>query len=75
MWWPSSRQFLEDVLPAVHERLTTADLFSLKAIGWRGLGEFNTDLVRSRATVLAKLLERNWRITGRLAGLPDTPNW
>jgi NTE family protein len=55
--------------------LTTADLFSPKAIGWRGIWEFNTDLVLSRATVLARLLERNWGITGRLADLPDTPNW
>jgi NTE family protein len=75
MRWPSSRRFLDEVFPALRETMTTTDLFSPKAIGWRGAIEFNADLVRSRATVLARLLERNWGISGRLADLPDDPDW
>jgi NTE family protein len=75
MKWPSSRQFLGEVLPALRETMTTKDLFSLTAIGWRGAFEFKADLVLSRATVLARLLERKWGITGRLADLPDSPDW
>jgi NTE family protein len=75
MKWPSSGDFLEKVYPAVRSRMTSGDLFSLKAIGWRGLLEFNVDLVRNRASVLARLLERNWGVSGTLADLPDTPHW
>jgi len=59
----------------MRRRMTSTDLFSPKAIGWRGLFEFSTDIIQSRATVLARLLERNWGISGRLADLPETPNW
>ncbi|WGD55281.1 patatin-like phospholipase family protein [Bradyrhizobium sp. CB1650] len=75
MKWPSSEDFLEKVYPAIRARMTSGDLFSLKAIGWRGLLEFNVDLVRNRASVLARLLERNWGVSGTLADLPDTPHW
>jgi NTE family protein len=75
MKWPSSEDFLEKVYSAVRARMTSGDLFSLKAIGWRGLLEFNVDLVRNRASVLARLLERNWGVSGTLADLPETPHW
>src|SRR5206468_857776 len=75
MKWPSSIDFLEKVYPAVRARMTSGDLFSLRAIGWRGLLEFNVDLVRNRASVLARLLERNWGVSGTLADLPDIPHW
>ncbi len=75
MRWPSSSEFLDEIYPAVREKMTNADLFSLKAIGWRGISEFNIDLVKNRATVLARLLERNWGISGTLDDLPDVPHW
>lgn len=75
MKWPSSENFLEKVYPSVRARMMRGDLFSLKAIGWRGLLEFNIDLVNNRASVLARLLERNWGVSGTLADLPDTPLW
>ena len=75
MKWPSSIDFLEKVYPAIRARMTSGDLFSLRAIGWRGLLEFNVDLVRNRASVLARLLERNWGVSGTLADLPDFPHW
>ena len=62
MKWPSSKDFIEKVYPAIRSRMTSCDLFSLEAIGWRGLMEFNVDLVRNRASVLARLLERNWGV-------------
>ncbi|MBB4426599.1 NTE family protein [Bradyrhizobium sp. CIR48] len=75
MKWPSSKDFMEDVYPAMRSRMTSRDLFSLEAIGWRGLAEFNMDLARNRASVLARLLERNWGVSGTLADLPDAPHW
>lgn len=75
MKWPSSEDFLEKVYPSVRARMMSSDLFSPKAIGWRGLLEFNVDLVNNRASVLARLLERNWGVSGTLADLPDTPLW
>lgn len=75
MLWPSSQDFLEKIYPVVRARMTSMDLFSLTAIGWRGLAEFNLDLFRSRASVLARLLERNWGVSGALRDLPDAPHW
>jgi hypothetical protein len=75
MKWPSSKDFIEKVYLAIRSRMTSCDLFSLEAIGWRGLMEFNVDLVWNRASVLARLLERNWGVSGTLADLPDAPHW
>ena len=47
--WPSSRDFLTKVYPTVRARMTSCDLFSLGAIGWRGLVDFNVDLIRARS--------------------------
>ncbi|MBR0896807.1 patatin-like phospholipase family protein [Bradyrhizobium tropiciagri] len=75
MRWPSSEEYLRSILPTLRGRLTTTDLFSAKAIGWRGLIEFNAGLFSDRAHVLAQLLERNWGVAGKLADLPDMPAW
>jgi NTE family protein len=75
MKWPSSADYLGSIYPELRRRLTSSDLFSLKSIGWRGLAEFNLRLVRSRADVLATMLERIWGVSGRLGDLPDTPQW
>jgi NTE family protein len=63
------------VYPALRRRLTAADLFSLKSIGWSGLAEFRLGLIRGRAEILATMLERIWGVSGRLADLPDAPEW
>lgn len=73
--WPSSHQFRQKILPGLRDRLTTTDLFSFKAVGWRGLLKFNGRLLRDRASVLASLVESQWGISGRLCDLPDSPNW
>jgi NTE family protein len=75
MKWPSSDNFLRSVYPELRRRITSTDLFSLGSIGWAGLAEFNLRLVRSRAHVLATMLERVWGVSGRLGDLPDTPQW
>lgn len=75
MVWPSSTDYLTKVYPAVRAKMTSCDLFSLGAIGWRGLLDFNVGLIRDRASVLARLLERNWGVSGSLADLPDAPHW
>lgn len=75
MKWPSSADYLKSVYPELRRRITAADLFSPRAIGWGGLAEFNFRLIRSRAPILATLLERGWGVSGRLADLPDAPEW
>jgi NTE family protein len=75
MRWPSSREFLQDVFPALRSRLTTNDLFSFRAVGWRGLFKFNVRLLGERAALLAALVESQWGVSGRLCDLPDSPRW
>jgi len=48
--------FLEKVYLTVRARMTFGDPFSLKAIGWRGLLEFNFDVGRNRTSALARRL-------------------
>jgi NTE family protein len=75
MKWPSSDDYLRSIYPEIRRRITSADLFSLRSIGWGGLAEFNLRLVLSRAHVLATKLERVWGVSGGLGDLPDTPQW
>jgi NTE family protein len=75
MKWPSSDEYLGSVYPELRRRLTAADLFSLRSIGWSGLAEFGLGLIRGRAEILATMLERIWGVSGRLADLPDAPEW
>ncbi len=74
MRWPTSDEFNLQIYPALRELLTTTDLFSTRAVGWRGLLEFKMQLLHHRAAVLAQLLER-WGIKGDLQELPNTPTW
>jgi NTE family protein len=75
MKWPTSDEYLGSIYPKFRRRVTAGDLLSLKSIGWAGLAEFNLRLVRSRASVLATMLERVWGVAGRLADMPDSPQW
>jgi NTE family protein len=75
MKWPTSDAYLGSIYPELRRRITAADLFSVKSIGWAGLAQFNLSLVLSRAHVLAAMLERVWGVSGRLGDLPDTPQW
>ncbi|WP_238208251.1 patatin-like phospholipase family protein, partial [Methylobacterium aerolatum] len=73
--WPGSAAYLDRVFPTLRNLLTTVDLFTVRAIGWRGLFRFNRRLLAHRASVLADLLAERWGITGRIRDLPETPVW
>ncbi|QDT04448.1 Patatin-like phospholipase [Rubripirellula lacrimiformis] len=70
--WPSSAEYLHDVVPQIHSLLTTRNVqwaYAIKSLmfPWR--------LVSGRAGVLGGELERQWNITGNLADLPVSPQW
>lgn len=73
--WPTSSAYLETVYPALRERLTTCDLFSLRALGLVGVLRQNIHVLTQRARILVDLLDQQWEITGRLRDLPETPTW
>jgi NTE family protein len=73
--WPESAAYREDIYPAIRSVLTTTDLFSFAAVGWRGALSYNTKFINSRAKILSDLLTRRWGVSGRLADLPDRPQW
>lgn len=75
MSWPSSAVYLESVYPALRLLLTTRDLFSLKALGIGGVIRQNIRLLNRRADVLGDLLRQQWKISGELKDLPESPVW
>jgi NTE family protein len=75
MRWPTSPLYLESIYPALRQLLTTRDLFSLGALGVRGVIRQNIRLLNRRANILVDLLRQQWKISGRLNDLPETPVW
>ncbi|MGO7446514.1 patatin-like phospholipase family protein [Rhizobium ruizarguesonis] len=73
--WPTSKQFLDEVFPALRDKLTSGDLFSLSALGWRGILRENLRILFRRAEILPKLLVARWGVRGSVKDLPDTPQW
>jgi NTE family protein len=73
--WPSSDRFATEIYPSLRSLFTSVDLFSFRAVGWKGVAGLNARLLRERAVVLAELLESRWNIAGRIGGLPDAPAW
>lgn len=70
--WPSSAEYLHDVVPRIHQLLTSKDLqrsYVLKSLlfPWR--------ILQGRASVLGDELERQWAVGGKLADLPISPRW
>ncbi|WP_044252064.1 patatin-like phospholipase family protein [Rhodopirellula sp. SWK7] len=68
--WPTSEEYLHDVVPHIHWLLTTRNLqrsYVLKSLmfPWR--------LVRGRAAVLGDALTQQWQIDGNLSDLPVSP--
>ena len=49
--WPTSRQFLDEIYPELRKRLTAGDLFSLTALGWRGILRENIRILFRRAEI------------------------
>ncbi|HEX9076533.1 MAG TPA: patatin-like phospholipase family protein [Anaerolineae bacterium] len=70
--WPTSRQFIEQVLPKARTLLTTEDL-QLGFI-WRALRSPIT-LFEPRANLLSALLKERWGVTASLSSLPGSPRW
>jgi NTE family protein len=75
MRWPSSAEYRKRVFAELRNLLTTIDLFSFKALGWKGLFRFNRFLIHQRAAILAALLVERWGIDGVLRDLPEQPIW
>jgi len=71
--WPSSEEFLQDILPKVRRTLTSTDL----RVGWWGrlLDWLFTLLGFRREHALAKLLREQWGIASSLTQLPSVPRW
>ena len=73
--WPTSDEYSSVVYPALKRLFTSADLFSLGAVGWSGFARFNVQVLTCRANILATLLQERWGITGALRELPEKPTW
>ncbi|MDO1583617.1 patatin-like phospholipase family protein [Rhizobium oryzicola] len=73
--WPTSEQFLNEIYPVLRGRLTAGDLFSLSALGWRGIIRENIRILFRRAEILSELLSARWCVRGSVKDLPDTPEW
>jgi len=75
MRWPSSDEYLNETYPALRAKLTSGDLFSLTALGWKGVVRENVRILFRRAEILPKLLASRWGVRGSLKDLPDAPEW
>ena len=70
--WPSSKEYLDVVLPRVTECLTSATLqwsYAWRVVGcpWR--------LGRGRAHILAEQLRSQWGIRGSMQDVGEVPRW
>lgn len=70
--WPSSRDYLEKIVPRARLILTTVPtqrsyISRSIMLPWR--------LLQGRAHVLAGILENRWGLNGNLQELPATPRW
>jgi NTE family protein len=75
MQWPSSQLYRTQLYPTLKQLLTTVDLFTFNAIGWRSVFRLNTRLLTHRANVLADLLAERWGVSAAVRDLPDRPAW
>ncbi|ELP29453.1 patatin [Rhodopirellula baltica SWK14] len=70
--WPSSSEYLHEVVPKILHLLTTQNLqrsYVIKSL------MFPWQILSGRAAVLGDELERRWKINGDLADLPESPRW
>lgn len=70
--WPTSHQYKSQIMPELRRTLTTSTLQWSAA--WRSM-VLPWRLLRGRAHVLAQVLKSQWRITGSLQQLPESPRW
>ena len=73
MKWPTSRQFLDKVYPALRTKLCA------RSLQWGAARQLsrprNWRFILSRANALSAALHHEWQITGSLADLPAMPEW
>ncbi len=72
MRWPSSAEYLDRVLPAAREKMTSQDLQGA-VIG--DVLRFPLRLLHTRADEMSRELQKRWALTGRLSDLPEHPRW
>ena len=71
--WPTSKQYLNSVVPRIRLELTTKNVLLTGALlllvprNWR--------YILSRANVLSQAIENSWNIQGTLMNLPRKPLW
>ncbi len=70
--WPTSREFITNVIPRARDLLTTVDLQS--ELFWRAL-KSPLNIFKARANYLSTLLQERWGITAKLCDLPRNPRW
>ena len=70
--WPTSKEYIEQVVPEARRLLTTHDL--QRAMIFRLLGTFWT-ILETRADDLSALIRKHWGIDKSLRDLPRHPRW
>ena len=70
--WPNSEEYLEAIVPKIRQILTSVDT-ECWFVFWSFLPPWR--ILRRRAHVLAKIIEKHWNVSGSLQDLPDTPKW
>lgn len=73
--WPGSDEFVSDIYPSIRNTLITQDLFSFRALGFKGFLRENAKILSRRANILSRLLQREWGIDLRISDLPKDPLW
>lgn len=71
--WPSSKQFLESIFPALRQQLCTRNM--LMGAVRQLLRPWNWRYLFSRANLLALALYHEWGVTHALHELPAEPEW
>jgi len=72
MKWPSSRQYLEEILPQLEDLLTSKSLLTFCVLL---LSPGQWFRINHRARIVANLLAARWGVTGDLSELPEEPKW
>lgn len=73
MTWPTSKEYLEQVLPAIRKDLQSKHM--LKAMFLELIKPKNWRFVVSRANLLARVLEKQFGIHQMLSEIPGSPKW
>ncbi len=73
--WPTDDNYEDIVFPELRKLLTGSDLLSLRTLRLMGSARFDRNVIFDRANILAKALEKRWKVEGSLADLPDHPTW